>query len=262
MRYFITLLGCIYLSACTLPGTKQAQPPQTLDKKYPVSVAPPQAQKAEIDPHVKFNRKFLEKIHQVSDPDTRMYYAAGIHELHSLAQRESRNREILEKLVQHQDQTLEIFQICGSEKHSGRGFDWDSLYHSLFWKRSDKSYLVLLICGTGTSNARFVPFLYTENNGEAKFKTLKLTRFRRNSNGTVQRFESEVGFGRTFPNSDQWFNPATEELRIWTRLSGGAKPCGTKGTYRLQNNEFVLQEFTARFECDFTKKGGYEKFYP
>ena len=130
------------------------------------------------------------------------------------------------------------------------------------WKQADNNYLILLICGNGTLNRRFVPFLYLENDGEAKFKPLKLTRFLKESDGTVQRFEPDVGVGRTFPNSDQWFDPVTKELRIWTRLLGGASPCGTKGNYRLQNNEFVLQEFTARFECDPTKQDDYEKLYP
>lgn len=257
--HFVALLGCAYLSACNATGVKQTESTQT-PTASPIADVSPQVQKSKDDRYAKLNSEFLAKLKQVSDPNKRMYYEAGIHYLHRLAQEHPENRKILEKLVQHQVQTLEIFQIC--DKNEFTRFDWITLYHSLFWERADNSYLVLLICSTGTSNRQFVPFLYSEANGKAKLKPLKLTRFRRMKDGTVQRVAPEVAIGRTFPNSDQWFNPVTEELRIWTRLGGGAEACGTKGAYRLQNDEFVLQEFTARWECDPTKEDDYEKLYP
>jgi len=257
--HFIALLGCAYLSACNATGTKQAESSQT-PADSSISDASPQVQESKVDRYAKLNSQFLAKLKQVPDPDARMYYEEGIHYLHRLAQDHPEKREILEKLVQHQEQTLEIFQICDKNKFTK--FDWMTLYQSQFWKRADNSYLVLLICSTGTSNRQFVPFLYSEANDKAKFKPLKLTRFERIKDGTVQQVVPEVAIGRTFPNSDHWFEPVTKELRIWTRLGGGAEACGTKGTYRLQNDEFVLQEFTARWECDPNKKGDYEKLYP
>jgi hypothetical protein len=258
--YFMALLGCAYLSACTTPGTEKAKSTQTLAAS-PVADASPQVQESKTDRYAKLNSSFLVKLKQVNDPYLRMYYTQGIHYLHRLAQDNSENREILEKLVQHQEQTLDIFQICGSKETFNKDFDWLTLYHSQYWKRADNHYLVLLICSTGTSNRRFVTFLYSENNGKAEFKPLKLAYFKR-ENGTIQRFDSEMGVGRSFPNTDQWFDPMTKELRIWTRLGGGSEPCGTKGTYQLQNDEFVLKEFTARFDCDPRKKSDYEQLYP
>jgi hypothetical protein len=258
VRYFIALFGCTYLSACTTTGTQQVRLAQTPDASYSIAVASPPNQEVETDPDAKLNNKFLEKIEQVLDPDLQVSYTQGIHILHRLAQREPKNREILEKLVQHQEQTLDIFQICNDKEKFSKSFDWLTLYHSQFWKRADGTYLVLLICSTGTSNRRFVTFLYSESNGEARFKPLKLTQFLK-KDGAVQRFESELGVGRPFPNNGQWFNPKTEELRIWRRLGGGAEACGIKGIYRLQNDEFVVEEFTARFECNPTQKGEYER---
>jgi hypothetical protein len=263
MPFSLGLLGCAYLSACDGTRTEQPQPLQTPNQNSPVvTVPPPPVQEDGIDRYAKLSREFLEKIDQVPDPNSRMYYTAGIHELHRMAQRDPKNREILEKLVQHQEQTLEIFQVCGDKEKFTKAFDWVGLYHSLFWKRADDSYLILLICGSGNSNRRFVPFLYWESNGEAQFKPLKLVRFIQENDGTVQRIEPDVGVGRTFPNREQWFDPVTEELRIWTRLGGGAALCGTRGTYQLQGSEFILQKFTAHFDCNTMEKEAYETLYP
>jgi hypothetical protein len=259
---FIPLLGCTYLSACDTTRAKLSQPPQTPNTAYPVEVASPQVQESKIDPYAKLNSYFLAELSRIPDSHSKMYYTSGIHELHRLAQREPKNREILQKLVKHQEQTLKVFQICGSTGNFSNNFDWKTLYHSQFWKRVDDSYLVLLICSTSTSNRRFVTFLYSEKKGKAQFKPLKLTRFKRQDDGTIQQFDSNVGIGRTFPNNSHWFDPSTEQLRIWTRLGGGSELCGTKGTYQLKDSNFVLQEFTARFECDPTKQGDYEKLYP
>jgi hypothetical protein len=259
--YFIALLGCAYLSACNATGAKQTESIQTPVASQ-IADASPQVQEFKTNRYAKLNDRFLAKLKQVADPDSRMYYTQGIHYLHRLAQDHPENRKILEKLVQHQEQTLDIFQICGGKGTFSKAFDWITLDNSQFWKRADNNYLVFLICSTGTSNRRFVPFLYSENNGKAKFKPLKLTYFRKKDNGTVQRFNSEMGLGRSFSNSGKWFDPTTKELRIWTRLGGGSEPCGMKGTYQLQNDEFVLQEFTARFDCDSRKKSDYEQLYP
>jgi hypothetical protein len=259
--YFTALLSYTYLSTCTATGVKQAEPTQALATS-PIAEASPQVRKSETDGYAKLNDRFLVKLKQVADPDLRMYYIQGIHYLHRLAQDNPQNREILEKLLQQQDKTLDIFQICGGKETFTKAFDWLTLDRSQFWKRADNSYLVLLVCSTSTTNRRFVPFLYSEANGKANFKPLSLTQFRRRDDGTIQQVEPEELFGGPFPNSNQWFDPTTEELFNWTRLGGGSDPCGTKGIYRLQNEEFVLQEFTARFECNPAKKGNYEKLYP
>lgn len=222
----------------------------------------PQAQTSNIDRYAKLNSSFLAKLQQVDDPDLRMYYTQGIHYLHRLAQDNPQNRQILEKLVQYQEQTLDIFQICGGKEKFSKAFDWLTLNRSQFWKRADNSYLVLLVCSTGTSNHRFVPFLFLEANGKAKFRPLRLTQFLKKEDGRLQQVDSEEAFGRPFPNTDQWFDPGTEELRNWTRLGGGSDSCGTKGTYRLQNKTLVLQKFTARFNCAPKKNGDYEQLYP
>lgn len=255
---FIALLGCTYLSACNTTTTKQTEPPQT-PAADPIADATPEVARPRVDPYARLNSKFLAKLKQVQDPDLRQEYLNGIHYLHRLAQEKPESREIFEKLIQHQEQTLDIFQICDG-KETWTSFRWITLYHSQFWKRVDGSYLVLLICSTGTSNGRFVPFLYSENKGKATFKPLKLAQFWKKEDGTIQRVEPEVAAGRSFPDREQWFDPTTEELRIWTKLGGGAAPCDTKGTYRLQNDAFVLQEFTARFDCDTPRE--YEKLYP
>ena len=108
-------------------------------------------------------------------------------------------------------------------------------------------------------------FLIAEDSDTVEFKPLKLTRYRQNSTCELQKVESEVGYGRTFPNRDDWFDPETEELRIWLKLSGGSSPYGTRGIYRLEAEAFVLQEFTALFECEHPIEEGdyaYKQIYP
>lgn len=73
-----------------------------------------------------------------------------------------------------------------------------------------------------------------------------------------------MGYSRTFPNRDDWFAPETEELQIWLKLPGFSSPYGTKGIYCLEIEEFVLQEFTALFECDHPIEEGdceYKQIY-
>lgn len=258
--HFIALLGCAYLSACNATNAKQVEPTQT-PAAPSVADDSPQVQESEAEHYPKLNSKFLAKLKQVPDP-SRTYYISVIYELYRLAQLNPANQEILKKLVQHQEQTLDMVQLCQGKERFSRYFDGSAVGQSEFWKQANKSYLVLLICAYGMSDRRFVTFLYSEDNGKAIFKPLKLTKFERKSDGTLQQVDSVMTFGRPFPNAPQWFDPVTKELRIWNRLGGGSDACGTQGTYRLQNDEFVLQEFTARWECDPTKKGDYEKLYP
>jgi hypothetical protein len=262
MCFSILLLEFTYLSACTATETQQARPSQAPDDYFLGPFHSPSTQNIETDAYAKLSSEFLEKINQISDPQLKEQYTAGIHGLHRLAQHDSKNREILKKLVQHQDQTLEIFKICVEKEEFSTHFNWVRLYHSLFWKRTNNSYLVLLMCDVGTSNRLFVPFVYSEEKGKPKFKPFTITRFRKERDGIIQRFESDLGVGRSFPDTSDWFDPVTNELRIWTRLGGGSSPCGTQGTYRFQNDELVLQKFTARFDCDPRKKEDYEQLYP
>jgi hypothetical protein len=257
MRHFTTLLGCIWLSGCT---STAIQPSQSFQAGSVSDVSVHQKDAA-ISRYAKLNSRFLEKIKTVPDEGLQSAYEQGIHELHRIAQRDPSNRVILEKLVQHQEQTLELFRVCGEQSNVLKSFRWVSLSHSLFWRQPDNSYLGLLICDMGTSNQRFVPFLYWEEPDKAQLKPLSLTRFQK-VDRVVQRVDAELNFGRTFPNSDQWYDPKKEELRVWTRFSGGSHLCGTQAVYRLQDKQLVLQEFMARFECDPRKKVDDEKLYP
>ncbi|UBF28436.1 hypothetical protein K9N68_11505 [Kovacikia minuta CCNUW1] len=243
------------------------QTPNKLHRlKHPAAVPSvaddsPQVQKSEAEHYPKLNSKFLAKLKQVPDA-ARSYYIGVIYELYRLAQHDPAKQDILKKLVQHQEQTLDMVQLCLGNERFSQYLDWSAVGQSKFWKQANKSYLVLLICASGMSDRRFATFLYSEADGKAIFKPLKLTKFERKSDGTLQQVDSVMTFGRSFPNASQWFDPVSQELRIWNRLGGGSDPCGTQGTYRLQNDEFVLQEFTARWECDPRKKGDYERLYP
>ncbi|MEL7313503.1 MAG: hypothetical protein AAFN08_00960 [Cyanobacteria bacterium J06559_3] len=171
----------------------------------------------------------------------------------------------MKKLIAHQEETLQIFQACGrSENFGDIIFDWQAVPYAQFWERADGSHLLLLICNS-SRNRSIVPVIFSEASGEAQFEMLKLTQFRQGENGEIYQVESDKGIGSPFPNEPyEWFNPETQELKLWLQMSGGTNPCGTRAIYRLQADEFVLQKFTALFDCD--RLGGtmddHEQIYP
>ncbi|MGF1523042.1 MAG: hypothetical protein ACFBSF_12065 [Leptolyngbyaceae cyanobacterium] len=262
-HYCTLILGCLLWFGCASSTT--SQPKKLSTASVPGSTSAKPTQQYEIDSEVELNSQFLAKIEQIPDDFAKRYYMHGIHELSRQAQRDPANQAILKKLITHQEKTLQIFQACGHSASSGDIiFDWQAIPYAQFWERADSSYLILLICNS-SRNRSIVPAIFSEAKGEAQLKMLKLTQFRQGEDGEIYQVESHKGIGRPFPDEPyEWFNPETQELKLWLQMAGGTNPCGTRATYRLQHDEFVLQKFTALFDCDRlgATMDDHEQIYP
>jgi hypothetical protein len=149
--------------------------------------------------------------------------------------------------LQYQKKVLNSIGACPN------GFDPDALPHSRFYKATDDKYIVQVRCYSGDYQPAYEYYLYDESRRSTKISPLNLTEFEKNQDLLLKKDTNFIA-----GNSE--FNKTTKELVV-SQKYGSSKDCGSLGTYKFDNDKFVLQQFMADFQCDDGKLQ-YQSIYP
>ncbi len=106
-----------------------------------------------------------------------------------------------------------------------------------------ETYLVHLYCSLAAYQAIFEFLTYQKTASGSEFTPLTLTIFKENESGTIT--EENIRPLGGMPN----YNPATGSLTIFTRFRG-LGDCGSLANYQLEDGEFQLVKYQAKFACD------------
>ncbi|MGI0484392.1 DUF1176 domain-containing protein [Pantanalinema rosaneae CENA516] len=169
------------------------------------------------------------------DPEQAKYLAA-IESLRVIPSEKPEYREVINRLMQHENQVRQMLEGC--ESLDPEAPQLGSQFHRI----SDSSYIVMLQCFLGAYQGGFAFYLYNETPTGATVKPLVLDRYDDDA-GKVKKTSSHTVAGYPTYNSDQ------KRLVVNTKYRG-VGDCGTTGTYQLVNDKFVLQKFEADFACD------------
>lgn len=228
----IAVLLQLLAIACSAANQSTTQPTPVADSPSPV-VSP------SVTPTPSVTAQFTE------DPEQAKYLAA-IESLRVIPSEKPEYREVIDRLMQHEDKVRQMLQGCESLDPEAPQLG------SQFHKISDTSYIVMLQCFLGAYQGGFTFYLYTETPTGATVTPLVLDRYDDDA-GKVQKTSSSTVAG--YPQ----YNPDQKRLVVSTKYRG-VGDCGTTGTYQLVNNKFVLQKFEADFACD--GKLQYKTIYP
>lgn len=167
-------------------------------------------------------------------PDT----AAALAEFRQIAKQQPDTQPIVDRISQHPAQVGIMVKRCESTvpEAMARG--------SQFYALSDSSYLVMLQCYLGAYQGSSVLYLYSETKGQAEVQPLNLEQIDRDGGVTTKTQSNLItGYAK--------FDPEKNTLVVRNKYRG-VGDCGTIGTYSLKDQQFVLTEYQADFECDGT----------
>jgi hypothetical protein len=191
------------------------------------------------------------------------------------AEREPTARPVIQSLRNHPQIASQMFETCydyfldgrpnGITKQEREKLDEEMTLRysqrfvedvkgSQIYAISATQSLIKITCLVGPYWVATVNYLYSYG-GQPQAKLLSLILFEEESGKVVQTRSTIVrGFSR--------FDPKTGEFKFTHKFRGPAD-CGFAGTYQLENDELVLQEFRAQYECNGRiKPGDYPRIYP
>lgn len=121
----------------------------------------------------------------------------------------------------------------------------------------DRRWLVQFRCFLGAYQGGQEFYLYDSKGGEIQVKPLTLRRYQENASGVRAWSQKREVIGLTR------FNPSQQQLSIFTK-SRGIGDCGAFARYKLQADEFKLQEYRVKEACDgrFVEPEKYPKIFP
>lgn len=162
--------------------------------------------------------------------------AAALADFRQIATQQPETQAIVDRISQHPDQVAIMVKRCESTVP-------DTMAQgSQFYALSDSSYLVMLQCYLGAYQGSFVLYRYSETAGKAEVQPLNLEQINQDGGVTTQtRSNLITGYAK--------FDPDKTTLVVRNKYRG-VGDCGTIGTYALENQQFVLREYQADFECD------------
>jgi len=209
-------------------------------------------------------------------------YSIALEELMLVSQRYPSAGPVVQSLVDHSDQTFEMFDGClnyWTDFGPPPGQDlenWernknlthkkhfpDAVGYAQAYPRSTKytqvyavapaKYLVVLTCWLGPYWTVSANYLYDETQDKPQVTPLFLPTYD-SATGQIVASSSNIHHGF------QRFDEASRTLQLSHRFSG-IGDCGYGATYGLENDEFVLQRFAEKQACDGVMNR-YPQVYP
>jgi serine/threonine protein kinase len=259
----LLLILPVALVACHLPqGISQAKPKSDSIQPLPnPSIHPPAL--------APLSQQDIEQIKQKA-------HSAALKRLAAKAiERNPKSRPVVQSLLSHPRIAFQMFEQCYDyylDSRPGRisnrerqklDEDMTIRYSQRFledvgaqiYSTSPTQSLITINCLYGPYWAATVNYLYSDMNGAPTAKLLSLTLFEEESGKVVQKRSTIVrGVSR--------FDEKTREFSF-THKFRGIGGCGFAGTYRLENDQLVMQEFRAQWECNGKiGPGNYPRIYP
>lgn len=150
-------------------------------------------------------------------------YIAAVERLARLPQTNSHAAAARQRIiVQYQQQALAALPACA------HGFDPEDLKQSSFYRTAKGSYIAQVECYFSTAQPAYEYYLYNEL-------------FEPTAGALVQQKFN-------FVTGSPAFNQRTQALTV-RRKYGDKGDCGTIGDYHFEQNQFVLKQFVADFQC-------------
>lgn len=190
--------------------------------------------------------KFMARLDELADTDLKDQYLDSIEKFSEIPTEKPEYQPIVAKLLQHQDKVFEMLGNCESDRT-------EEIKSSSFYQVGENQYIFQRVCFLAAYNINYVFYLYSETPTGIEVKPLNLVTFEQDKSGKLLKSESNVLVGFST------FDEQTRELSTDTKYRG-LGDCGSRGKYKFQENEFVLQEFSADFKCDGDLR--FQKVYP
>jgi hypothetical protein len=216
--------------------------PETPKAKTPLSLKQVNKNNASKVP----DDKFMARLDELADADLKDQYLGSIEKFSEIPTEKPEYQSIVARMLQHQDKVFEMLGNCDSDRA-------EEIKSSSFYQVGENQYIFQRVCFLAAYNINYVFYLYSETPNGVEVKPLNLVSFQRDESGKLLKSESNVLVGF----SD--FDEQTRELSTDTKYRG-VGDCGSRGKYKFQDSEFVLQEFSADFKCDGDLR--YQKVYP
>jgi hypothetical protein len=193
------------------------------------------------------DEKFTAQLSSLKDEALKEQYLATLKAFAEIPKERPGYQAVVEEMLQHQDLVFEMLNDCEYQ-------DPSAIQRSEFYQIADRQFIVQQVCFLAAYNVSYAFFLYTGTETNAQVKPLKIATYEQDeSSKEISQAASHLFSG--FANYDE----KSKELSL-SRKYRGVGDCGITGQYQFQNNELVLQEFLADFECD--GKIEFTKLYP
>ena len=193
------------------------------------------------------DEKFTAQLSSLKDEAIKAQYLAALKAFADIPKERPEYQAVVEEILQHQDLLFEMLNDCEYQEPS-------AIQRSEFYQVADRQFIVQQVCFLAAYNVSYAFFLYTGTETNAQVKPLKIATYEQDeSSKEISQSASHLFSG--LANYDE----KSKELSL-SRKYRGVGDCGITGKYQFQNNELVLQEFLADFECD--GKIEFSKLYP
>ncbi|MBW4520171.1 MAG: DUF1176 domain-containing protein [Scytolyngbya sp. HA4215-MV1] len=244
----IAWLGSVIGCSPAAQNSTEVPSPSTQNSPVPTtSVSTSTQPQASPSPLTIPDEKFNAQLNNVKDTVLKDQYLAALKAFADIPKERPEYQAIVAKMLHHQDRVFEMLSDCESE-------DPAVIQRSEFYKISDQQFIFQRVCFLAAYNVSYAFFLYTETPTDAQVKPLKITTYRQDENTKeISKEDSHLFAGLAK------YDEKNQELSLISKYRG-IGDCGISGKYQFQNNELVLQEFLADFECD--GKIEFNKVYP
>jgi hypothetical protein len=209
-------------------------------------------------------------------------YSTALEELTLVSQRYPSAAPVIQSLVDYTDQTFAMFDGCLNywtevdppnqqnaanwernkeltrRKHFSGSTGYDQAYlrsakYSQVYAVAPDKHLVVLTCWLGPYWTVTANYLYDETLGPPQVKPLVLPAYN-SETGQIVAGTSNIHHGF------QKYDEASRTLQLSHRFTG-IGDCGYGATYAFENDEFVLQRFAEKRDCDGVLDS-YPQVYP